>query len=65
MKTLKAIHRWYQGHELEPGEWRRIDAFLFELKCIGLTILVVFAIVYILWAFGTFVGKEQWQYKKY
>ena len=54
---LKSIIRWIQGYELDVKEWRKIDSFLFELKCVILTAIVVLVLLWILHLFGTFDGE--------
>jgi len=64
IKTLKAIKRWYDGHELEASDWRRIDALWFEVKCVTLTILVVIILLLFLNVVGTFEGTPIYKLKK-
>ena len=56
MKTLKAFIKWFKGYQLEPGEQRRIDWFLFDLKCASLTLLIVILLIWILISLGVFIG---------
>lgn len=63
-KTLKSFKKWYDGQELEPGDWRRIDAVWLEVKCVSLTILVVIFLLLLLRAFGTFEGTPMYKLKK-
>ena len=56
IKTLKALRKWMKGHELQPGEQRRVDAFWFEIKCGTLTILIVILIIMFLNLCGVFIG---------
>ena len=62
MNIIKSIIKAINGYDLDPKEQRQLDAFLFEMKCVGITILVIFALVWLLWALGTFEGKEIWKY---
>ena len=62
MNIIKSIIKTINGYDLDPREQRQLDAFLFEIKCVGITVLVVFILIWLLWAFGTFEGKEQWRY---
>jgi len=34
------IIRWLLGHELTPGEQRRLDTYILNLKAASLTILI-------------------------
>lgn len=62
MNIIKSIIKAFNGYDLDPREQRQLDAFLFEIKCVIITILVVFILVWLLWVFGTFEGKEEWRY---
>ena len=61
MKTIKSLKKWIKGHELQPGDLNRLDRLWMEIKCVVLTAIIVFAFVWLLWVFGTFEGREQWQ----
>jgi hypothetical protein len=63
-KTLKSIKKWYDGQELEPSDWRRIDAVWMEVKLVTLTILVVILIISIFSFFGAFDGIPMYKLKK-
>ena len=58
MKTIKSLLKAIKGDYLEPGDLRRIDSFLFELKCMILTLMVVVLIVVLLIAFGAFNDQQ-------
>jgi hypothetical protein len=40
-KTLTAIRKNLRGTELEPGEQRRLDAFMLEVRAVGSCVCIV------------------------